>query len=89
MTHTGKLLLRNMKGLLNSVKYCDLLMKGIIPRLNSDMESFILQPNNIPYHNSKYTNTTIKAVVINILNWLIHSPDISPIDKIWFIILFY
>ena len=86
MTHTGALLLRKVEGSLNSEKYCDLLTKDIIPSLKSEIESFILQQDNVPCHNSKYTISTIKAAGIEILNWPPHSPDLSPIEKIWSIL---
>ena len=48
MTHTDALLIRKVEGSLNSEKYCDLLTKDINPSLKSEMESFILQQDNVP-----------------------------------------
>ena len=79
MTHTGALLLRKVEGSLNSEKFCDLLTKDIIPSLKSEMEYFILQQDNAQCHNIKYTISTIKAAGIEILNWPLHSSDLSQI----------
>ena len=86
MTHTGELLLRKVEGSLNSENFCNLLTKDIIPSLKSETEYFILQQNNAPCHNSKYTISTIKAAVIEILNWPPNSTDLSPIENIWSIL---
>ena len=77
---------KKIEGSLNSEKFCDLLTKDIIPNLKSEMEYFILQQDNAPYHNSKYTIRTIKAAGIEILNWPPHSTYLSPIEKIWSIL---
>jgi len=86
MTYTGQLLLRIIEGNLNSEKYCDLLRDDIFPVLKSSMESFIFQQDNAPCHTSKYTISTIEEEGVEILKWPAHSPDISPIEKIWSIL---
>ena len=76
MTHTGRILLRKIEGSQNSEKYCDLMTKDVIPSLKSEMESFLLQQDNAPCHNSKLTISTIKAQGV----------DLNPIEKIWAIL---
>jgi len=86
ITYTGQLLLKRIEGSLNSEKYCHLLTNHIFPLLKVTMELFIFQQDNAPCHNSQYTKRQILMEGIEILTWPSHSPNLSPIEKIWSIL---
>jgi transposase len=66
----------------SAVSYCDALEMGLIPVLEDD---YIFIQDNAPIHKSRYAMEWFEKVGVTLLlDWSPYSPDLNPIEHIWF-----
>lgn len=80
---SGKIIIRRIKGKLNSDAYCQLMDKDILPILNSTIRTYILQQDNAPCHVSAKSKAMFAKNNVILLPWPPKSPDLSPIEHLW------
>lgn len=80
---SGLIIIRKIKGTLNSEKYCKLMENDIIPILNDHLGTYIFQQDNATCHVSKVTQEMFKRNGVPLLPWPPKSPDLSPIEQLW------
>ncbi|MDF4419950.1 transposase, partial [Vibrio parahaemolyticus] len=76
-------------GTLNSTKYCTILETHMLPSARALFrrgKNWMFQQDNAPCHTSKASRTWLQEHSIQVLEWPAQSPDMSPIENLWWII---
>ena len=81
---SGRLHLHEVKGNLDSKKYCHLLDSFALPRVEEEYDrDFILQQDNAPPHASEATQLFLEEKGVSALDRPHKSPDLNVIENCW------
>ena len=84
---TGQLHLMEIKGNLDSKKYCHLLNSFALPLIYEEFDqTFTLQQDNAPPHASEYTQLFLEEKGVKLMEWPARSPDLNVIENCWHIL---
>jgi transposase len=76
-------------GIMDSVKYIDILQQNLLKNIETDNQYFIFQDDNDPKHRAKITEKWKEENNIISLEFPPYSPDLNPIENVWSIIKEY
>lgn len=77
--------LQIVDGMVNATKYIDILQKCMIPSAQDLFhDQFYYQDDNLPCYRAKLVNKWKIQNNINTLAWPAKSPDLSPIESLWY-----
>ena len=70
-------------GGINAEKYVSLILP-LVYTFYLTAGCSLFQQDNAPSHRANYTRQTIAEIGINLLRWPANSPDLNPIENVWF-----
>ena len=84
ISHNGKNQLVTVNGTLNAQKYRDnILAPVVLPFMQAANGVTILQQDNACPRTARATTQILTANNVNVMEWPLMSPDLSPIEHIW------
>ena len=73
----------SVRGNLNAMRYCNEIFRPVILQFMRQGHAQIFQQDNARPHVARHTMNLLRANNVNVLNWPVKSPDISPIEHVW------
>ncbi len=70
-----------LEGTMNSERYIKVLEQHMLPS-----RLLVFQQDNAKSHTAAITTAWLRSRRVQVLNWPVCSPDLSPIENIWHII---
>ena len=77
-----------VEGIMDKMVYHNILVRHAVPSGRPLIgDNFVFQKCNDPKHSSNYCGNYLRrkkaAGVLTVMNWLLQSPDLNPIEQIW------
>ncbi|GFU23730.1 transposable element Tcb1 transposase [Trichonephila clavipes] len=75
-----------VSGTVKAMDYIEILQNKLLPTARDLLgnQSWIFQDDNAPCHRLKVVQKWLEDHTVNRMNWPGHSPDLNPIESLWF-----